>query len=114
MTEPSVIFHITSTDLWAKSLEAGCYRGETLDTEGFIHFSLENQVLATANRYYRGVTGLVLLRVNTDKLSAELKYELATIGETFPHLYGPLNLEAVEKVYEFNPDASGDFCQLPF
>ncbi len=114
MTEPSVIFHITSADLWAKSLEAGCYKGETLDTEGFIHFSLENQVLATANRYYRGVTGLVLLRVNPAKLSAELKYELATIGETFPHLYGPLNLEAVEKVYEFNPDASGDFSQLPF
>ncbi len=114
MTETSDIYHITLADLWAKSLEAGCYKGETLDTEGFIHFSMENQVVATANRYYRGVKGLVLLRVNPVKLSAELKYEKSTNGETYPHLYGPLNLEAVEKVFEFNPDPSGDFSQLPF
>ncbi|BCY19129.1 glutathione S-transferase [Leptolinea sp. HRD-7] len=114
MTEPSVIYHITLADLWKKSLESGIYKGETLDTEGFIHFSKENQVVATANRYYRGVKGLFLLRVNPAKLSAELKYEKSTNGELYPHLYGPLNLEAVDKVVEFNPDPSGEFSRLPF
>jgi uncharacterized protein (DUF952 family) len=114
VSDTKVIYHIANGGQWAKSLEAGAYAGDTLETEGFIHFSFDHQVLATANRHYHGVTGLVLLRVNPAKLSAELKYEVAPIGDTFPHLYGALNLDAVEKVFEFLPDASGDFVKLPF
>jgi uncharacterized protein (DUF952 family) len=114
VSDTNIIYHIANANQWAKSLEAGAYEGDTLKTEGFIHFSFDHQVLATANRHYHGVRGLVLLKVNTSKLSPELKYELAPIGETFPHLYGPLNLDAVEKVFDFSPDAAGNFVKLPF
>lgn len=114
MGEEKTIYHIVSNDLWIKSLEQGEYRGDTLDTEGFIHFSLVNQVLATANRHYHGVKGLVLLQVNSERLSSELKYEAAPWGESFPHLYGALNLDAVTSVFDFIPDANGDFVKLPF
>ncbi len=114
MTTGSLIFHITTPDQWKKGLEQGQYLSDTFDEEGFIHFSLQSQVLATANRYYRGVSGMILLEAEISKLSAELKYEPSANGEIYPHLYGPLNLDAVEHVYEFPPSASGDFLTLPF
>jgi uncharacterized protein (DUF952 family) len=114
VSDIKTIYHIANADQWARSLEAGSYSGDTLEKEGFIHFSFDHQILATANRHYHGVKGLVLLRVIPGKLSPELKYEVAPIGETFPHLYGPLNLDAVDKVFEFTPNESGDFVKLPF
>lgn len=113
MNESKIIYHIASADLWRKSLESGEYAGDSLEKEGFIHFSLKEQVLPTANRHYHGTSGLVLLQVNVDRLSAGLKYEKSPLGETFPHLYGPLNLDAVEKVFEFVPAANGDFVEMP-
>jgi len=114
MKDVRVIYHIASADLWKKSLELGEYKVDSLESEGFIHFSLANQVLATANRHYHGVTGLVLLQVNPERLSAKLKFEMAPSGEVFPHLFGPLNLDAVVKVAEFNADGKGDFVEMPF
>jgi uncharacterized protein (DUF952 family) len=45
---------------------------------------------------------MFLLNVDESKLHAELKYEAAD-GELFPHLYGPLNLDAIVKVDKYNP-----------
>ncbi len=114
MKDISEIYHITTTDQWQKALEQGQYVSETFDEEGFIHFSLESQVLDTANRYYSGTLGLVLLKVNTSKLAAVLKYETSTSGEEFPHLYGPLNLDSVDEVFEFSASQNGEFLMLPF
>lgn len=113
MIEGNVIFHMTDSALWQKSLEHGEYVCPSLEQEGFIHFSLADQVVSTANRHYHGVTGLVLLKVAINRLSARLKYEAVPGGETYPHLYGPLNLDAVEKVYEFSPAPNGDFIEMP-
>jgi uncharacterized protein (DUF952 family) len=107
------IFHITTAKTWESSLTLGQYAGDTLETEGFIHFSGKDQVIATGNRYYRGTKGLLLLQVIVSRLAAKLKYEAAPSGELFPHLYGPLNLDAVEKVYPFEPEDNGEFVSLP-
>lgn len=114
MKDIPTIYHITTTGQWQKALEQGQYVSETFDEEGFIHFSLESQVLATANRYYSGVLGLILLKAKPSKLAAALKFENSTSGEVFPHLYGPLNLDAVEEVYEFSATQNGEFLKLPF
>lgn len=107
------IYHITSSQAWESALDLGQYSGDTLEAEGFIHFSGKEQVIATANRYYRGKTGLLLLQVNVKRLAARLKYEAAPSGEIFPHLYGQLNLDAVAKVYPFEPEGNGEFISLP-
>jgi uncharacterized protein (DUF952 family) len=113
MKDIKTVYHIVSGDLWSKSLEIGEYKCESLEKEGFIHFSLVNQVLETANRHYHGTKGLVLLQINPERLSTKLKFEIAPWGESFPHLYGPLNLDAVEKAFEFAPDSNGDFVEIP-
>ena len=107
LTEP--IYHITSAAAWQQAQAVGAYRGDTLATEGFIHTSTGAQVARTANRFYRDRTGLVLLAIDPALLSAELRYEPASDGELFPHIYGPLNIDAVTSVRDFPPQPDGSF-----
>jgi uncharacterized protein (DUF952 family) len=93
------LFHITTRVAWSQALATGSYRPPSLDHEGFIHFSGDQQWLTTANRFFRGQAGLVLLSVREDRLRARLVLEAAD-GELFPHLYGELNLDAVVDVFD--------------
>jgi len=104
-----MIFHITNHDAWQQALTTGIYTADSLETEGFIHCSTVEQVIQTANRFYAGQIGLVLLVIDNDKLEAELIYEESEPGQFFPHLYGSLNLGAVIQVLDFPPDPDGSF-----
>ena len=96
-----MIYHIVSKTLWQQALQQDYYEAPSLVTEGFIHLSKKEQVAGVLDRYYKKVTDLLLLHVDESKLSAELKYELATsVNEEFPHLFGRLNLDAVVEVSE--------------
>ena len=119
MKPGTYILHLASNDAWLAAAKKGEYRAESLSTEGFIHCSTESQIVDVANAFYHGQHGLVLLLLNPDKLTAELKWEppahpnperAATIGdELFPHIYGPLNVEAVTQVIPFEPAPDGSF-----
>jgi uncharacterized protein (DUF952 family) len=107
----SAFFHIARRADWVQAQRDGAYRvsslGRTLDEEGFIHMSLTGQVAGVAERFYRGVPDLVLLRIDPARLTAPVVTEdLHDTGEAFPHLYGELNPDAVTQVDEFTaPDA---------
>lgn len=107
-----MIYHILSNRSWDEAKAAGEYCGDTLATEGFIHTSLAQQVTKTANRRFLGRTDLLLLAIDPELLRAELKYEDGGEGEEFPHIYGPLNLDAVVETYRFQPLTDGTF-ELP-
>jgi uncharacterized protein (DUF952 family) len=101
MTE---IFHIADRRIWETARAAGVpytmsTRDLTLDQEGFIHCSAdEGQVRGVLDRFYQGVDDqLVLLVIDPAKLTSELRHEPAD-GQVFPHVYGPLNLDAVIEV----------------
>lgn len=100
------LFHITTAEAWARAKSQGEYRAATLDTEGFIHLSGEHQWLRTAERFFRGQRGLVLLAIRADRLRAQVRFETAD-GEQFPHLYGPLNLDAVVEAFPLPVGADG-------
>jgi uncharacterized protein (DUF952 family) len=71
----------------------------SLADEGFIHCSTVEQVEATANRIFRGSGELLLLVIDAGRLGAPLKWERATdVGEDFPHVYGPIEVDAVVDV----------------
>ncbi|HUI48691.1 MAG TPA: DUF952 domain-containing protein [Acidimicrobiia bacterium] len=92
-----MIFHITTTPEWDRARRDGAYRAESLDAEGFIHCSLPTQVNHVADWFYREIPDLVLLCIDPEELTSELRYEPsadAFAGE-FPHVYGPIDLEAV-------------------
>ncbi|MBK7316750.1 DUF952 domain-containing protein [Candidatus Villigracilis affinis] len=113
-----MILHITSRTEWNEAQTRGEYITPTLQTEGFIHCSTEKQVAHVANAFYRGRNDLVLLNIEEAKLEPKLKWEPPAgppapgISEfdSFPHIFGPINLTAVVSVLDFGPDpATGKF-----
>ncbi|HLO18613.1 MAG TPA: DUF952 domain-containing protein [Anaerolineales bacterium] len=109
-----MIYHIATRRAWREALQRGEYRAESLKTEGFIHCSTNAQVVPVAERYYKGERGLFLLMIDPSLLSSETKWEPPSGGtptgvpETalFPHIYGPINLDAIVKIFDLisNPD----------
>ena len=94
------IFKIIHKDEWQKVKESGAYSGSSKDIkDGFIHFSAEEQVKGTLEKYYSKQINLVLLKVETLKLD-HLIWEQASDGNMFPHLYSPLNLSNVTDEFE--------------
>ncbi|MDY6873070.1 MAG: DUF952 domain-containing protein [Chloroflexota bacterium] len=104
------IYHILPEVDWTAAKAAGEYRPESLATGGFIHFSLRRQVERVANAFYRDQNDLLLLEIDQDQLDAEVRFEdLLDEGMLFPHLYGPLNLDAVVGVQPMQRNKSGDY-----
>ncbi len=93
------ILHVTTPEGWGKAQREGGYRADTLATEGFIHCCLSDQLAGVVSRYFKDQTGLIVLRINSEKLKPPLKWESPPgSDERFPHVYGPLNLDAVVEV----------------
>ncbi|MGE0174262.1 MAG: DUF952 domain-containing protein [Oligoflexales bacterium] len=104
------IFHITSESDWTAALNAGFYTAPSLQKAGFIHCSLPEQIPAVANYNFKGDAGLVLLEIEEAKLRPEVKYEdLWNEGQLYPHIYGPLNVDAVLRTISFPPNEDGTF-----
>ena len=108
----SLILHITRLEQWKQAESAGVYRSETLGSEGFIHCSTPQQVIKVANAVYHGQMGLVLLVINPSKVRSDIRFEKSEGRGLYPHIYGPLNIDAVIKVHRFEPNQDGNF-KLP-
>lgn len=104
-----VIFHIARREQWTCAKQSGVYGSDTVGTEGFLHASLPRQVIRVANRLFRGRKGLVLLWIDPEKVQSQIRYEAAADGEEYPHIYGPLNADAVVQALDFEPEADGTF-----
>ncbi|HEY6300577.1 MAG TPA: DUF952 domain-containing protein [Candidatus Binatus sp.] len=113
-----MIVHIVKRGEWELAAGRGTYAPDSLQAEGFIHCSTPAQLIDTANRFYRGQNGLVVLCIEESRLKAELKYEAPAMqrgesaGELFPHLCGELNVDAVVRVVALPCDADGSFRLL--
>ena len=74
--------------------------------------SREDQVNKVANSMFRDEKDLLLLYIDYEKVKDRVRWEgKQDYGEDFPHLYGPLPLDAVTKVVEFKPDRNGKFTK---
>ena len=113
-----MIYHITSRATWDEAQQRGDYRAESLEIEGFIHCSTPSQVLPVAENFYKGQSGLILLVIDPTFLSSALKWEAPSggtpppgvpDGDSFPHIYGPINLDAVVKILDLETDSHYKF-----
>ncbi len=102
------IFHICPREDWEAAQQNGVFKAESLESEGFIHCSKAEQITGVANAFYKGIEGLVLLHIALDKLQVEVRWEEAG-GEVYPHIYGPVNLDAVVEVEDFEAAEDGEF-----
>ena len=91
-----VIYHIAFAKAWEDAKQKGYYEHPTLKSEGFIHCSLDNQVAGVLERYFQGEKDLIKLVIDTDKLTSKHIFDWSKSTEdTYPHIYGPINLDAV-------------------
>ena len=102
----TLIYHIAEAADWEQAQRDGQYtmstRGRTLAEEGFIHASTAEQVPLVAGAYDQGVPDLVLLVIDAERVRPELRYEHVPGQEDpYPHIYGPLNLNAVIETRPF-------------
>ena len=101
------IFKIIDFDEWQKVKQSETYLGSSKDiADGYIHFSGEDQVKGTLEKYYSKQENLVLLKVETLKLD-HLIWEQASDGNMFPHLYSSLDLSNVVDEFEINLTDNG-------
>ncbi|MFE0559810.1 DUF952 domain-containing protein [Paenibacillus sp. NPDC058910] len=105
-----MIYHMISKEDWKAVQENRLYEPPSLQTDRFIHCSTEEQVSGVANMFYTGRTDLLVLGIQEDQVDAEIVYEdLYKMNQLYPHIYGGLNLNAVQKVYHLEPDEVGLF-----
>jgi uncharacterized protein (DUF952 family) len=102
----TLIYHIAETADWEQAQRDGQYtmstRGRTLAEEGFIHAATATQVPVVADAYYRDAPDLVLLVIEAERVRPELRFEqVPGQPDPYPHIYGPLNLDAVLETRPF-------------
>jgi uncharacterized protein (DUF952 family) len=112
----SNIFHIVPRKDWEEAKQNGSYSPVSLSNEGFIHCSHTDQILEVANSFYKGHKDLLILRIVDSLVKHEIKeeppLEAPLSGILFPHIYGELNLNAVEREIDFPCNDDGQF-RLP-
>lgn len=108
-----LIFHIAEPADWATAHDVGCHtastRNATLDEVGFIHCSQHDQVQDVLESIYADVDhDLTLLTIDTERLASPWQLdEVPGAARPFPHIYGPLNLDAVTEAAPLRRTAGG-------
>ncbi len=91
-----VFYHVTTAADWEVAKQKGEYVHPSLEAEGFIHCSQDHQVAGVLERYFAGKNDLVKLVIETDKLTSKYVFDWSkSTADTFPHVYGPINIDAV-------------------
>ena len=109
MTE---LFHLTERATWEAALPTREYRastrGVTLEEQGYIHCSLAHQLRAVADCVYGDADDLVVLVIDSARLTVPIRYEAPEPGaDRYPHIYGPLPTDAVTTVLPVTRDSAG-------
>ncbi len=109
-----VIYHLVPIDYWEAQPTDRPYMPADYAREGFIHCTQgSDQVAIVANRYYRNdQREWLVLILDEQAITAEIKYERGHDGLLYPHIYGPLNREAIQEVRHMLRDPDGTFIAL--
>ncbi len=94
------IYHIVLPGIWEQFANKDLYEAESLRTEGFIHCSFAGQLDNVLRRYYSGAEKVLVLEIETDNLLSRLVEEPSTNNEIYPHIYGPINKDAIAAIAE--------------
>lgn len=113
MQPTNVIYHLAPTKRWHDWPEDQAYTPAEYATDRFIHCTAGDELmLQVANTFYRtSPDDFVLLAIDTSLLSAPLKWELSddALATRFPHVYGPINRNAIIEVRQVLRATDGTF-----
>ena len=111
--------HLTTKQAWEDALKVGTYslstKGKTLEEVGFIHGSFADQVEEVAGFVFAVSTEeLVVLHLNIETLAShgiEVRVEKASNGKSYPHIYGAIPCDLVDRVSEAHMSTDGRLIQ---
>ena len=115
LSSSDLIYKIVPASLWREAEETGTLQGTEADrADGFLHFSTAGQIRETAEKYFAGQDGLTLIAADKNRLGAALRFEPSRGGALFPHLFGPMPVEAAvfAKALPLLEDGRHDFTGL--
>jgi uncharacterized protein (DUF952 family) len=113
-----MICHITTLAAWQAAQASGQFLSPEFDDHGFIHCSTPEQVLLVLNAFFRGRAELVMLIIDPVRLKSPVRWEPPhstgrlpdfTQNAVFPHVYGPINIDAVVRTVDLTPTETGSF-----
>ncbi len=106
------IYHLLEVVSWQSFSGCDSYSHPSLKTEGFIHFSRLEEVVRSADLYFKEQNELCLLEVDSEKVTVPIEDEwVSDRNAHFPHVMGELNMDAIDRVYQIKKE-QGSF-QLP-
>jgi uncharacterized protein (DUF952 family) len=94
------IYHIVTPEVWEKFKDKNLYYAVSLETEGFIHCSFAEQLDEVLSRYYKDAETVLIMEIDTNKLTSKLIAEPSTGGEIYPHIYGKINRDSIVEIKE--------------
>ncbi|MEV7283059.1 DUF952 domain-containing protein [Streptomyces sp. NPDC093252] len=111
-----MIYHVVPLRDWSAA-SGRSYAPASLAADGFVHCSPdEESTLAVATAFYGQTPGpLLALLIDERRLDAPVRWEAADPepppgvppATLFPHLYGPVDRDAVEEVRQIVRDEEG-------
>jgi uncharacterized protein (DUF952 family) len=111
-----MIYHVVPLADWGAAPDSA-YTPASLADEGFIHCSPDvATTLAVADAFYRDAPRpLLALQIDESRLTSRCLFEAAaptpppgvSADTLFPHIYGPLNRDAVTGILQLEWDAAG-------
>ena len=112
MSHPARTYHLVPRDHWESRDPGADYLPEPFEEEGFIHTTHQpEELIAVANRYYRDdPRPYLVLHIDVSRVRAPIAIE--DPGGRYPHIYGPLNRDAIVAVTEVERDKGGAFRSL--
>lgn len=94
-----MIYHIATPEAWSKALQNGFYQPDAYAEEGFVHACKATQIEGVLQRHFTVTEGLLVLHIDEHRLTAPHSFVFSeTVNDEFPHIFGNINLNAVEEV----------------
>jgi uncharacterized protein (DUF952 family) len=91
-----MIYHIATKQEWLQNLQLPAIHHKSLETEGFIHCCYEEQIDFIIQQYFKHEPEVFIIGIKQSQLDYEVKVEASTNGQSFPHIYGPINRSAID------------------
>lgn len=99
-----MILHIAEGEAWRAAAVTGVYDCRLAQGIPFIHCSTGRQVRTPWRTLYAQATDMVLLLIDESVLESPVRYEAMSSGEDpFPHVYGPIPVNAVVATEPLEP-----------
>jgi uncharacterized protein (DUF952 family) len=107
-----LIYLLMSNQDFQRAQSSGVWDPPSRATEGFIHASPKHQLMRVANKHYGQFDELQIVLLQSQRLQSEIRWEPAS-GDLYPHVYGPINMNATVKSVSVKKGSDGAFTIDP-